>query len=77
MKADVVDGIGGTIEEEFLSVVGMATKAANEPGEILEIDYHSGDACFRTFADSKTDIGPRVVGKVKKGTHHGAEGVAS
>jgi hypothetical protein len=55
----------------------MVTKAANEPGEILEIDYHSGDACFRKFADSKKDIGPRVVGKVTKGTHHGAEGEAS
>jgi len=75
-KADVVDGIGGTIWIEFESVVGAAAEVANEPGESSEINYARGDACFGKFADSKKDIGPCVVGEVKKGTHSGADGEA-
>ncbi len=77
VKADVVDGVGGTIRIEFKSVVGAAVKVANEPGESLEVSYPRGDASFYKFADSKKDIGPCVVGKVKKSTHGGAEGEAS
>jgi hypothetical protein len=33
VKADVVDGVGGTIGIEFKSKVGAAAKVANEPGE--------------------------------------------
>ena len=74
VKTDVVDGVGGTIRIEFESIVGAAAKVANEPGESLEIDYPRGDACFCKFADSKEDVSPRVVGKVKKSTNGGAEG---
>ncbi len=38
------------------------------PGESLEVRYSRGDACFCKFADSKKDIGPCVVGEVKKST---------
>jgi hypothetical protein len=74
VKADVVDGVGGTIGIEFKSVVGAVAKVANEPGESSEVKYFRGDACFCKFADSKKDICPCVVGKVKKSTHGGAEG---
>jgi hypothetical protein len=39
LKADVVDGVGGTIVIEFNSVVGAAAKVANEPGESLEVSF--------------------------------------
>ncbi len=77
VKADVVDGVGGTIGKEFKSVVGAAAKVANEPGESSEINYFRGDACFGQFANSEKDIGTCVVGKVEKSTHGGAEGEAS
>jgi hypothetical protein len=77
VKADVVDWVGSTIGIEFESVVGAAAKVANEPGEGSEIDYPRGDACFCEFADSKKDVGPCVVGEVKKSTHGGAEGETS
>jgi hypothetical protein len=77
VKADVVDGVGGTIGIEFKSKVGAAAKVANEPGESWEVNNPRGDACFCTFADSKKDISPCVVGKVQKSTHNGAEGEAS
>ncbi len=70
VKAYVVDGIGGTIGIEFKSVVGAAAKVANEPGESSEVNYPRGDASFCKFADSKKDIGPCVVGKVKKSNRH-------
>jgi hypothetical protein len=76
VKTDVVDRVGGTIGIEFESVVGAAAKVANEPGESSEVSYSRGDASFGKFADSKKDIGPCVVGKVKKGTYGGAEGEA-
>jgi hypothetical protein len=74
VMADVVVGVGGAIGIEFESVVGALAKVANEPGESSEVSYSRGDASFGKFADSKKDIGPCVVGKVKKGTHGGAEG---
>ena len=77
VKAGVVDGVGGTIGIEFKSVVGVAAKVANEPGESSEVNYPRGDACFCKFADSKKDIGPWVVGEVKKSTHGRVEGEAS
>jgi hypothetical protein len=76
VKADVVDGVGGAIGIEFKSVVGAAAKVANEPGESSEVSYPRGDASFGKFADSKKDIGPCVVGEVKKSTYGGAEGEA-
>ncbi len=76
VKADVVDGVGSTIGIEFKSAVWAAAKVANEPGESLEVSYSRGDASFGKFADSKKDIGSRVVGEVKKSTHGGAEGEA-
>jgi hypothetical protein len=77
VKADDVDGVGGTIGIEFKSIVGAAAKVANEPGESLEVSYARGDATFCKFADSKEDISPCVLGKVKKSTHGGAEGEVS
>jgi hypothetical protein len=74
---DVEDGLGGTIGIEFKSVVGALEKVANRPGESSEVSYPRGDACFCKFADSKKDVGPCVVGEVKKSTHGGAEGEAS
>jgi hypothetical protein len=38
VKADVVDGIVGTIGIEFMSVAGAAAKVAKEPGKSLEIN---------------------------------------
>jgi hypothetical protein len=76
VKADVVDGVGGAIGIEFESVLGAAAKIANEPGESSEVSYSRGDARFGEFADSKKDVGPCVVGEVKKGTYGGAEGEA-
>jgi hypothetical protein len=76
VKADVVNGVGGTIGIEFKSVVGAAEKVVNEPGESSEVNFSRGDACFCKFADSKKDIGPCAVGKVKKSAHGGAEGEA-
>jgi hypothetical protein len=77
VKADVVDGVAGAIGIEFKSVVGAAPKVANEPGKSSEVSYPRGDASFGKFADSKKDIGPCVVGEVKKSTTHGgAEGEA-
>jgi len=77
VNADVVDGVGGTIGIEFKSAVGAAAKVANEPGESLEANYPRGSACFCKFADSKKDISPCVVGKVKKSTHGRVEGEAT
>jgi hypothetical protein len=37
VKADVVDGVGGTIGIEFKSVVGAAAKVANEPCQLLQV----------------------------------------
>ncbi len=37
VKADVVDGVGSAIGIEFKSVVGAATKVANEPGKSSEV----------------------------------------
>ena len=77
VKADVVDGVGGSIGIEFKSIEGAAAKVANEPGGSSEVKYPRGDACFCKFADSKKDIGPCVVGKVEKSTHGKAEGKVS
>jgi hypothetical protein len=77
VKADVVDGVGGTIGIEFKSVVGAAAKVAKEPRESSEVNCPRGDACFCKFADSKKDIGLCVEGEVKKSTHGRAEGEAS
>ncbi len=76
-KADVVDGIGGTVGIEFKGIVGAATKVVNEPGKSSEINYPKGDTCFCKFADSQVDVSLRVVGNVEKSTHGGAEGEAS
>jgi hypothetical protein len=70
VKADVADGVGGTVGIEFKSIVGAATKVANEPGMSLEINYPRGDTCFCKFADicfckfadSKEDVSSCVVG---------------
>ncbi len=77
VKADVVDGVGGTIGIEFKSVVGAAAKVAKESRESSEVNCPRGDACVCKFADSKKDIGLCVVGEVKKSTHGRAEGEAS
>jgi hypothetical protein len=77
VKAYIVDEIGGTIGIEFKSIVGAATKVANESSKSSEIDYPRGYACFLCkFADSKKDVGLRVVGKVEKSAHGRAEGEA-
>jgi hypothetical protein len=75
VKAYVVDGIGGTIGIEFKSVVGAAAKVANEPGESSEVNYPRGDASYCKFADSKKEIGPCVVGQVKKSNRHMLVGI--
>ena len=77
VKADVVDGTRSAVRIEFKSVVGAATKVANEPDESLKINYPRGDACFCKFADSKEDIDPCVVGKLEKSTHGRAQWEAS
>ena len=65
MKADFADRVGSAIRIEFESIVRMAAKVTDEPGESSKVNNSRGDACFSKFTDRKEDVGSGVVYKVE------------